>query len=83
MDDEMTFGVLNLLEANAVDEATKKDLEDMEVYISASSDTGAFRIRTFSHLDGWLVACKTFILRYIADGGGGDCFCASGDQCNQ
>lgn len=35
MDDEMTFGVLNLLEANAVDEATKKDLEDMEVYISA------------------------------------------------
>ena len=35
MDDEMTFGVMNLLEANAVDDATKKDLESMEVYISA------------------------------------------------
>jgi len=35
MDDEMTFGFMNLLEANAVDAATKKDLEDMKVYISA------------------------------------------------
>lgn len=35
MDDEMTFGFLNLLEANAVDDATKADLESMEVYISA------------------------------------------------
>ena len=35
MDDEMTFGFLNLLEANAVDAATKADLEAMNVYISA------------------------------------------------
>ncbi len=35
MDDEMTFGFMNLLEANAVDAATKKDLADMKVYISA------------------------------------------------
>ena len=35
MDDEMTFGVLNLLEGNAIDEATKADLEAMNVYISA------------------------------------------------
>lgn len=35
MDDEMTFGVLRLLEGNAIDEATKADLEAMEVYISA------------------------------------------------
>jgi len=35
MDDEMTFGFLNLLEANAVDDATKADLEAMEVYVSA------------------------------------------------
>lgn len=35
MDDEMTFGFMNLLEANAVDDATKKDLTDMDVYISA------------------------------------------------
>jgi len=35
MDDEMTFGFLNLLEANAVDDATKADLESMDVYISA------------------------------------------------
>lgn len=35
MDDEMTFGFLNLLEANAVDDATKADLEAMDVYISA------------------------------------------------
>lgn len=34
-DDEMTFGFMNLLEANAVDEATKADLEAMDVYISA------------------------------------------------
>ena len=35
MDDEMTFGMLNLLEGNALDDATKADLEAMEVYISA------------------------------------------------
>ena len=35
MDDEMTFGVLRLLEGNAIDEATKADLEGMDVYISA------------------------------------------------
>lgn len=34
MDDEMTFGVLNYLEAGASD-ATKADLEAMDVYISA------------------------------------------------
>ena len=34
-DDEMTFGFLRLLEGNALDEATKADLEAMEVYISA------------------------------------------------
>ena len=34
-DDEMTFGVMNLLEGNAIDEATKADLEAMDVYISA------------------------------------------------
>ena len=34
-DDEMTFGVLNLLEGNALDEASKADLEALEVYISA------------------------------------------------
>ncbi len=34
-DDEMTFGMLNLLEGNALDEATKADLEALEVYISA------------------------------------------------
>ena len=35
MDDEMTFGVLRLLEGNALPEATKADLENLEVYISA------------------------------------------------
>ncbi|MDA3846257.1 MAG: substrate-binding domain-containing protein [Vallitaleaceae bacterium] len=35
MEDEMTFGFLNLLEANAVDEATKTALADLDVYISA------------------------------------------------
>jgi hypothetical protein len=35
MDDEMTFGFLNLLEANSVDNNTKADLEAMNVYISA------------------------------------------------
>ena len=35
MDDEMTFGFLNLLEANAVDDATKADLEAIDVYVSA------------------------------------------------
>lgn len=34
-DDEMTFGMLNLLEANAIDDATKADLEALNVYISA------------------------------------------------
>lgn len=34
-DDEMTFGVLRLLEGNAIDDATKADLEAMDVYISA------------------------------------------------
>lgn len=34
-DDEMTFGMLNLLEGNALDEAVKADLEALEVYISA------------------------------------------------
>lgn len=35
MDDEMTFGLLNLLEANAIDDATKTDLEGLDVYVSA------------------------------------------------
>lgn len=35
MDDEMTFGLLNLLEANALDETTKADLEALDVYVSA------------------------------------------------
>ena len=35
MDDEMTCGVLRLLEGNALPEATKADLENLEVYISA------------------------------------------------
>lgn len=35
MDDEMTFGVMNLLEANAVSDATKVDLQKLDVYISA------------------------------------------------
>lgn len=35
MDDEMTFGFLNLLEANAVPNATKEDLKNLKVYISA------------------------------------------------
>lgn len=35
MDDEMTFGMLNLIEANALDDATKADLEALDVYISA------------------------------------------------
>lgn len=35
MDDEMTFGMLNLLEGNALPDATKKTLEEIEVYISA------------------------------------------------
>lgn len=34
-DDEMTFGVLNLLDAAAVSDATKADLEALDVYISA------------------------------------------------
>lgn len=34
-DDEMTFGVLNLLEANAIDDQTKADMADLDVYISA------------------------------------------------
>lgn len=35
MDDEMTFGVMRLLEGNSLSEATKEDLANMEVYISA------------------------------------------------
>ena len=35
MDDEMTFGFLNLLEGNVVSDATKADLEAMNVYVSA------------------------------------------------
>ena len=35
MDDEMTFGFLNLLEGNVIPDATKKDLEDLNVYVSA------------------------------------------------
>lgn len=35
MDDEMTFGVLRLLEGNSLSEATKTDLANMDVYISA------------------------------------------------
>jgi ribose transport system substrate-binding protein len=35
MDDEMTFGFLNLLEGNAVDDATKTSLEALNINISA------------------------------------------------
>ncbi len=35
MDDEMTFGLLNLLEGNTLDDETKADLEAMDVYVSA------------------------------------------------
>ncbi|MDR2611198.1 MAG: substrate-binding domain-containing protein [Clostridiales Family XIII bacterium] len=35
MDDEMTFGFMNLLEGNAIDSATKTDLEGLKLYISA------------------------------------------------
>ena len=35
MDDEMTFGMLNLIESNALDAQTKSDLEQLNVYISA------------------------------------------------
>lgn len=35
MDDEMTFGLMNLLEANAIDDTTKADLEALDVYVSA------------------------------------------------
>lgn len=35
MDDEMTFGFLNLLEGNVLSDTTKADLEDLNVYISA------------------------------------------------
>ncbi len=35
MDDEMTFGLLNLLEANAIDDATKADFAALNVYTSA------------------------------------------------
>ncbi|MDR0854053.1 MAG: substrate-binding domain-containing protein [Clostridiales Family XIII bacterium] len=34
-DDEMTFGFLNLLEGNAASDATKADLEALNVYVSA------------------------------------------------
>lgn len=35
MDDEMTFGVMRLLEGNSLSDAVKEDIENMEVYISA------------------------------------------------
>ena len=35
MDDEMTFGVMRLLEGNSLSDATKNDLAHMDVYISA------------------------------------------------
>ncbi len=35
MDDEMTFGFMNLLEGNTLDDAAKKDLESLKVYVSA------------------------------------------------
>ncbi len=35
MDDEMTFGFMNLIEANAMDDAVKADLESLNVYVSA------------------------------------------------
>ena len=35
MDDEMTFGFMNLLEGNTLDDSAKKDLKDLKVYISA------------------------------------------------
>ncbi len=35
MDDEMTFGFLNLLEGNTVSDETKASLEALEVYVSA------------------------------------------------
>ena len=35
MDDEMTFGLLNLIEANALTDATKTDLQNLNVYVTA------------------------------------------------
>ena len=35
MDDEMTFGFMNLLEGNTLDDSAKKDLKDLNVYTSA------------------------------------------------
>ncbi|MGC3954450.1 MAG: substrate-binding domain-containing protein [Propionicimonas sp.] len=35
MDDEMTFGFMNLLEGNTLTDAAKKDLKDLNVYVSA------------------------------------------------
>jgi ribose transport system substrate-binding protein len=35
MDDEMTFGVMNLLEGNTITDSVKADLEALNVYISA------------------------------------------------
>lgn len=35
MDDEMTFGFMNLLEGNTLNDAAKKDLEDLNVHVSA------------------------------------------------
>ena len=35
MDDEMTFGFMNLLQGNTLDAATKADLESLNVYVSA------------------------------------------------
>lgn len=35
MDDEMTFGFMNLLEGNTLNDAAKQDLRDLNVYVSA------------------------------------------------
>ncbi|MDR1852748.1 MAG: substrate-binding domain-containing protein [Propionibacteriaceae bacterium] len=35
MDDEMTFGFLNLIESNSIDDSAKADLEKLNVYVSA------------------------------------------------
>ncbi|MEA5117555.1 MAG: hypothetical protein VB036_08050, partial [Propionicimonas sp.] len=35
MDDEMTFGFMNLLEGNTLTDAAKQDLKDLNVYVSA------------------------------------------------
>ena len=35
MDDEMTFGLMNLLQGNSLDAATKTDFQNLKVYVSA------------------------------------------------